>query len=348
MRIDKLRVPWKQLLGCFCLFLLFSISALTAYGEESELNFFVQPILPESQLDGGASSYFDLNLAAGDSDTLEIEIQNSSDEEITVTVSAHTAFTNVNGLVEYGKDATEPDSTLPVALDALMTTPREVNLEPMEKKIISLTLTMPEESFEGVLAGGIRLQEVLPEDGENSHEEGIAITNAFSYVLGVVVSNQRTKIDPELDLLDVFANQVNYRNVISATLQNPVSTYINQLTVNATIREEGAEDILYETSRSDMQMAPNSQFDFPIYLNGESFRSGTYVLKLTAYSEGQEWSWEETFTIEANQARALNRADVTIDSPINWWMIGMLALLSILAIASLGFYLKKSKTQRNS
>ena len=38
---------------------------------ESELNFFVTPVLPESQLEGGASGYFDLNLGAGQTDTLQ-------------------------------------------------------------------------------------------------------------------------------------------------------------------------------------------------------------------------------------------------------------------------------------
>ena len=38
---------------------------------ESELNFFVTPIFPDSQIEGGASGYFDLNLGAGEQEELQ-------------------------------------------------------------------------------------------------------------------------------------------------------------------------------------------------------------------------------------------------------------------------------------
>ena len=68
---------------------------------------------------------------------------------------------------------------------------------------------MPEEEFKGVLAGGIRIKEVISEEEQTqSAEQGLGIRNAFSYVIGVVVSNNRSATDPGLELLDVFADQV--------------------------------------------------------------------------------------------------------------------------------------------
>jgi len=86
-----------------------------------------------------------------------------------------------------------------------------------------------------------------------------------------------------------------------------------------------------------MQMAPNSNFNFPISLEGDRFRSGNYVLELTAKSGDNEWSWTREFTIEADEARKLNREDVTIDTSTNWWMIGSIGLISLLV--GLVFYL---------
>ncbi|MEB8401827.1 DUF3324 domain-containing protein, partial [Enterococcus casseliflavus] len=82
-----------------------------------------------------------------------------------------------------------------------------------------------------------------------------------------------------------------------------------------------------EASKEMMQMAPNSNFNFPISLEGDRFRSGTYVLDLTAKSGENEWSWTKEFTIDGDDARKLNREDVMIDNHPNWWMIGSIILL---------------------
>jgi len=313
------------------------------HAEESELNFYIQPILPESQLETGASNYFDLNLAPGKTDVLQLEVVNSSNKEIIVETTVHTAFTNVNGIVEYGKDAEQPDATLPASVDSVLKAPGEVRLEANEKRIIEIPVHMPEEKFEGVLAGGIRMEEVRTPSESESENDGVAITNAFSYVIGVVISNNRTSQDPDLELLDVFADQLNYRNVFSATIQNFASTFVNKLTVEATIREVGSSEVLYEANQSDMQMAPNSHFNFPISLEGDRFRSGSYILNLMAQSENDEWSWEMEFTVDTERARALNRSDVTIDTSINWWMISSIVAIILLMSVVVGLIVKKKR-----
>ncbi len=165
-----------------------------------------------------------------------------------------------------------PASTLPASIDELVEVPETVLLDPLEKRIISLPITMPEEEFKGVLAGGIRMKEVISKRKQRqSAEEGLGIRNAFSYVIGVVVSNNRSATDTGLELLNVFANQVNYRNVFSAVIQNYTSTFVNQLEVTAEIRSVGGETILYETNQLAMQMAPNSHMHFPIPLEWRSF-----------------------------------------------------------------------------
>lgn len=89
------------------LFLLFGIFPSVAQAEET-LSFYVTPEFPESQVEG-SNSYFDLNLAAGATETLALKLQNVSSDPIQVQVTPHTAYTNVHGVVEYGKDAQEPD-----------------------------------------------------------------------------------------------------------------------------------------------------------------------------------------------------------------------------------------------
>ncbi|NMP60025.1 DUF3324 domain-containing protein, partial [Enterococcus mundtii] len=103
------------------------------------------------------------------------------------------------------------------------------------------------------------------------------------------------------------------------------------------------DEVLYEANEEMMQMAPNSNFNFPISLEGDRFQAGDYVLKLKATSGEEEWSWERGFTIEADEARSFNREDVTIDTSINWWMIG--TMLLILLLLALVIYLMVQKKQ---
>ncbi|MES5415763.1 DUF3324 domain-containing protein, partial [Enterococcus mundtii] len=148
-------------------------------------------------------------------------------------------------------------------------------------------------------------------------------------------------------LLDVFADQLNYRNVISATLQNFTPTFVNQLAVEATVKRVGENEVLYKAEKEMMQMAPNSNFNFPISLEGDRFRSGNYVLELTATSGENEWSWTREFTIEAEEARKLNREDVMIDSGVNWWMIGAIILLILMLGLVLYLMWQKKKAREN-
>lgn len=310
----------KKILGTFLL-VLFIVCPVIGYAEEEGLHFYVQPEFPESQLEGN-TSYFDLCLDPGQTETLVLQLSNIDSETVTIQITPHTAYTNVHGVVEYGKDADQSDNTLPYSIDELIETPESIVLEANESQTIELSLKMPDEYFEGMLAGGLRISEIKEESNtDKTAGEGVAITNEFSYVIGILASNDRSSIEAELGLIDVFADQLNYRNVISATLQNSTPTFINRLEVEATVQKEGETDVLYEANKEQMQMAPNSHFDFPISLDGARFQSGDYVLTMVARFGEDEWAWTQSFTIDGEKARALNRSDVTIDPSINWWMI---------------------------
>lgn len=312
---------------------------------ESELRFHVQPQFPESQI-AGNTSYFNLNLAEGTTEMLKVTVSNASAEEVELQITAHTAFTNVNGVVEYGKNPEQSDPSLSYELGELIETPDSFSLKAGETKEVEVILNMPAEKFEGLLAGGLRIEEVPTEVEAEPKGTELSIKNTFSYIIGVVVSNDRSGVVPELDLVEVFADQLNYRNVFSATIQNLTPTFVNQLEVEAAIRAEGKEEILYQSETTKMQMAPNSHFNYPISLNGDSFQNGDYVATMTARSGEHEWTWEQKFTINQETARRLNREDVTIDTSINWWMIVAGGLFVLLLLVTVYFLYKKKKSSQ--
>lgn len=332
---------WKLVLIFFVIVLAFLRPSL-ALGEET-LNFHVTPEFPKSQIEG-AASYYNINLNPGETETLILMLQNDKDEPIQVNITAHTAYTNVNGVVEYGKNAEKPDPTILYSLDELIEPIETIKLAAKESKRVELILKMPADSFEGVLAGGLRIEETRQEEESIDNGESIAIKNEFSYVVGILASNSRSSVKPDLDLLEVFADQVNYRNVFSATLQNFTPAFVNRLEVEATVQRKGEDEIIYKANQSNMQMAPNSHFNFPISLEGDRFQSGDYVLKMTARSGEEEWEWTKDFTIEADEARKLNRDDVTIDTSINWWMISAIGLFIIVLGIAIYLIIKKKNS----
>lgn len=328
------------------LVLLFLLFPIAGKADEGVLKFHVRPEVPKSQMEG-SDHYFDLNLKTSQTEQLVLTLQNISAETIRIKVTPHTAYTNVHGVVEYGGNAIEPDSTLYYSLDELIESIDIIELAGFEIKTVAVSLQMPEQSFEGFLAGGLRITEVKEEQEQAvGEEEGVAIKNEFAYVLGVVVSNNHVSVQPDLKLLDIFADQLNYRNVISANLQNTTPTFINRLAVEAKIQREGDEEILYQENAEQMQMAPNSNFNFPISLEGDRFQAGNYILTLKANSGEEEWEWKRPFTIDGDQAKAFNKQDVTIDNSINWLVIvGSLLILSLLTIIYLN--VKKKRTDEN-
>jgi len=333
--------------GLWLLVVFFFFLPVSVQAEETALNTHVTPLFPESQVDE-SKGYYELLLAPGQKETLKLKVGNSSSEPITVQVTPHTAYTNTLGNVEYGKDANAADPTLIHSLDELMTPSEVITLSGKETKTIEIPLQMPKDAFEGYLAGGLRIAEIKEaEESETPEGEGVAIKNEFAHVIGVVVSNTSDSVEPELELLDVFADQLNYRNVISANLQNFTPAFVNRLKVEATVKRTGENDVLYEASKEMMQMAPNSNFNFPISLEGDRFRSGTYVLDLTAKSGENEWSWTKEFTIDADDARKLNREDVMIDNHANWWMIGSIVLVILLLVVILYLLIQKKKARAN-
>jgi hypothetical protein len=69
------------------------------------------------------------------------------------------------------------------------------------------------------------------------------------------------------------------------------------------------------------------------------------VLELSAKSGDNEWSWTREFTIDADDARKLNREDVMIDNRPNWWMIGSIALVILLIGVILYLLIQKKKAK---
>ncbi len=309
----------------------------------SKLNFSVEAVIPDNQRDTN-KTYFDLNVSPGDQQTLVIHMRNNTDKDVVVVPIIKTATTNLNGVVEYGDSNSTPDDTIPYLLEDLVKSEEEVAIPANGFYDLELEVMVPEGEFDGVLAGGITLQESGDSDKESSTEsQGLNIENKYAYVVAILLHENDNEVASELKLTNVEPNQVNARNVINATIQNTMPKFMNQLSVMAEVTKKGKTEVLYSSEKEGMQMAPNTSFPYPISLHGERLESGKYTLKLTATSMGRTWEFTEDFEISGDVAKELNSQDVTIKANYTWLYVA-LSVFGVLIIIVVYFTIRK-KTQ---
>ncbi|GAF13692.1 cell surface protein precursor [Bacillus sp. JCM 19046] len=327
--------------------LLFSLLVPTSTANASEFNFSVTTVIPDNQTDP-SKTYYDLLMEPGQTQTLEMVLRNDTSEDVTLNPAVHSATTNVNGVVEYGLNEIEADPTLSYPIDQWLTIEEELIIPAESEIVLPLEVSMPNESFDGILAGGITLQEQLESstDTTDGEDQGLSIENEYAYVVGIVLQQSEQTLTPELELLNVSPGQLNARNVIQATIQNPVSMYVNQLEVKAAIKSSSTGEVFFETEKEMMQMAPNSQFGFPIPLNGAPLEAGEYTLEMTAKAMGAEWSWSEPFTIDADEAGQLNATDVSIPPTDYTWLYVSIGIALVFASIILFWWRRRQKKQQ--
>lgn len=360
--MKKFKIIFTAIFATSLLFLGQSVLA-------NEFNFSVKAIIPENQIN--KSSYFDLLMKAGEKQSLTVELTNSTDKTVVVEEDIASATTNINGVVEYSPNAIKADPSLKYSLTDYAKAPKEISLAPKSVQRVTVDVTMPNAEFKGVMAGGITFKEKENKSkAKDSDEQSVSIVNKYAYVIALLIRQNQEIVTPDLKLNAVTPSQVNYRNVINANLQNPNAGYLNQLQISATVKNKNDTSITYTENKDSMQMAPNTNFDYPISLKGERMKAGNYQLTLTAYgqknpngkyvtkdSAGKEqkydykWTFVRDFTIDADTATALNKKDVTV-KPDNSWMIwsaiGLILIILLLIILLILWKRRKKEEEKKN
>lgn len=310
----------------------------------AEMSFSVQAVIPENQVDK-EQSYFDLRMKPGQAQDLVVEMRNDTDKAVTVDVLPNTAITNDNGIVEYNNTTKKQDSTLKVAFKDIATTDKEVTVPAKSQQNVKVHVQMPEKAFTGTVLGGIYFTEQSA-DTKTKQQKGSQIINRYAYVIGVQLTENDTVVKPQLRLNTVTANQVNYRNVVSANIQNYKATTVSDLKIKGQVFRKGKSEVLYSATRKNLRMAPNSNFDYSVSLNNKAFQPGKYTFKGVATSKGQTWRFEKDFEIKGETASKYNKNAVSLEKSYTWLYIliaCIVLLLLLIVIIVLMRKLKKAK-----
>lgn len=249
-----------------------------------EFKMIATPILPKSQIDN-KKDYFDIQLLPNQSETLEVELRNITDEELEIDISFNVATTNSNVIVEYGNSSVGKDKSLIYDLEKYVEYPKSIELKAKSVKNIKFIVKMPDKKFDGVLAGGITFKEVSQRSHDVPRSSGLSIKNEYSYVIGLLARQNMKKVEPNLELKEVEENYINSKNMVVSKLKNDRRTYINQVSIESIITKKDSNQVLYRNEKNNLQIAPNTTFLFPTYLEGVELKSGDYKIELIIYSD---------------------------------------------------------------
>ncbi|HHZ6741386.1 DUF916 and DUF3324 domain-containing protein [Enterococcus faecalis] len=321
------------LLCVICFITLFPSYKVSA----SDMSYSVKANLPENQRNK-EHTYFDLLMEPKQKQTISITFENNSEKPIELEVNYHTAQTNDNGVIDYKGIKERKDSSLAYDLNELITGDQTVKLNGNEKKEVLYTITMPEQKFEGILLGGFHIHKKVKESSMN---QKVQIKNDYSYVIGIQLTETEEKVTPELKLNTVEPGLNNYRTTLFANLQNTTATMITDMTVTAEVYKEKSKEVLHKTVKNNQSMAPNSNYNFPISWDNQSFQTGKYRLKLNAVDKaGHKWSFNKDFEIKDN-AKKYNEEAVDVKGQVNKndYIIYVLIFIIIVALVTIVFLL---------
>ncbi|WP_164966349.1 DUF916 and DUF3324 domain-containing protein [Companilactobacillus metriopterae] len=321
-------------LGILALFLglgtIFGIQTVKA----EEVSYNVSAEKADNQINPDVT-YFDLLVDKGSSQELTIYIQNKSSSAKKYKVSVNRALTNRNGVIDYASHGTKLDSSTNFDIEKMVSKPQTVTVEANSTKQVKLQLNTPNEDFDGVILGGIRVEQENQNNTakKSNSKQGATIVNKFAYVIGLQIRQNQNEVAPDLKMNKVGAQQFNYSNYITANLQNIKPTVVHKLEVNARITEKGKNATVLKAKKSNMSMAPNSNFDFPISTNGKAVKAGNYTIYVNAQSsDGQyKWSFKKDFVISNADANKLNNSAVDVKKGVNWFLIILIVFLLIIA-----------------
>ena len=302
--------------------------------------FSVTPLDPASNQP--LSSYYDLMVEKGETVDLSLVLQNSSSEEMTIQLEANTATTNRNGITSYMK-VTKQDTSLRYSFEEMVTLPSEtVTVPAKESTTVTFQVATPEKAFEGELLGGFRFSEVEKEQDSDSKA---AVESKVAYVVGVLMKQSDERPLPNMALLGVKTEQRNYRNYISANLQNAAPRIIKELKVEASVYDSN-QKLRYQASNDVMRMAPNSNFDFGISLEDQAFIPGDYRMVVEGEADGEPFSFEKNFTIEKNEATEWNKNAVFVEekAAFPWHYVGLATVL----LALFGWFIARKKKRKET
>ncbi|WEV60402.1 DUF916 and DUF3324 domain-containing protein [Streptococcaceae bacterium ESL0729] len=307
---------------------------------ENNVGFTINSVIPSNQIDK-EQSYFDLRMTPGQEQEIIVQVINTSNEDSKFKVNVNQAYTNKSGFIDYSETDVKPDSSLKYKISDIANYEHEITVQANTSMNLPITLKMPAEQYDGTILAGIQV--VKEKSEEEAKKQGIS--NQYGYILGLQLTETDTELPRQLNLLNVRADSAFNRTSVVAELQNPVMTPMGHLkyTAKVTNKKDGAveKEVSYD---NDMQMAPNSTYDFAIDWDNKPLVAGDYNLDMVVSDDkGNEWKFNKDFTITKKEAKKINDKVIITNTGQNPYLKYFLILLGLLIVLSIILFIIKKR-----
>ena len=306
---------------------------------DDDVPFAIRIVIPENQIDD-TDNFFNLETEPSEEQTLMVEMFNSGSYPIQVSIDVSTAFTNDRINVDYSGTQTQPDDTLLHLMEDIVEVERPmVEMEPFSIITFYFNVNMPDEPFDGVLAGGLNFQMLELEaptssnDDENGHEDGgnagldlsdPAVRNLYAYTVAVLL-HQGTPAYPELILRSKEITPVGPQIEIRSNIQNTEAAFAENVVIRSLIIDSHTSEIVHDsTTEGDLKVAPNSNFNYAIFVEAGNFTTREYIVNHHIDSDNGAWEFSERITLieggedeyESEEVEPDEEADEDVDEDV--------------------------------
>lgn len=307
------------------------------YAKDSELKISVEPLLPPNQITQGVK-YFDLRLKPSEEQQVTVQITNHSSEEIALKIVYSEAKTTSQGVIEYSENK---NLKINAPTDFLFTNiikgPKNIKLKPKEVKDVIFNLKMPDQEFDGFIAGGIEFIQTVEKADETS-----SLKTQRSYLIGLRVSETEKILPIDLELNQTIVGTKNYKNAILIDLANQNAKYVEELTIQAVVFKKDDPTILLETKMNQVRIAPYSVLEVPIYLENDLLDPGDYQVKLTAKDKNKfEKEWIQDFKVTKKDAELLKENKKLLEETPQLTLLWSFITIGLIIVVGSFFGVKK-------
>lgn len=342
-------------------------SCQQASADSSGLNLSVSPLLPDNQQTAGVN-YYDLLIKPGESQTITLVVANNTDRDRTIAVEMNPASTNYNGMVDY--IPVDPNKELvPFDIREAVKVEKEFKIKANELIDIPIEIKMPETTYDGVVAGGLKVREIadISAENENTTEETTtdssmdednrtsSIINSYTYVVALLLRQNETLVTPEINLGEMALKNLNNQDVIGIDLNNVANTYVQDVHIEADISLEGG-DLTFTSEQSGKKIAPASTYTYPVPVDAD-LPAGEYQVNTVVYSEetadGEhkasdgkiykfKWDFNQIFVLEEKVIQGNSETNTIAPKTHRW--VYILAFIGLGgSFAGIAFYLQNKK-----
>lgn len=361
------RGGWQVAFGIVAFLSTMFYSCQQVSADPAGLNLTVSPLLPDNQQTTDVN-YYDLLIEPGGTQTVTLMIDNNTDRERIIAIELNPASTNHNGMVDY--IPIDPNKEwVPFDIREVVTVEKEIKINANESVDVPIEIKMPETTYDGVVAGGLKVREILTADEENedavkestsdsSGDESYrssSIVNSYTYVVALLLRQNETVVTPEITLGGMALTNINNQDAIGIDLDNVRNTYVQDVCVEAEVSLEGG-DLTFTSKQSGKKIAPASTYTYPVPVDAD-LPAGEYQVKAVVYSEKAEdgeyeasdgkkykfrWELNQTFVLEEKVIQGNKDMNTFIPKARRWpYVLGFVGLGG--SFAGIAFYLQSRK-----